>query len=164
MKKRLLVLPIILMLGLSACSPKVVPAVRKTSVSFFDFSKYANEGFMISPNQYIGEFEPCGDLYLKIIPGEVLKTNSRKSNYSPSTDLIYQSSKEASVDPAQLVKETIGADELLKEAVKQAKMRGANALVNFKCVEVYNHTIGQYITISTLLYYEVSGFAIKRKL
>lgn len=157
MKKRLLVLPIILMLGLSACSPKVVPAVRKTSVSFFDFSKYANEGFMISPNQYIGEFEPCGELYIKIIPGEVLKKNVKKSNYSKNDDLIYQSTQESNLNPEDLIQEIISPDELLKEAVSQAKKRGANAIVNFNCVEIY-----PYNSFNTL-YYQITGFAIKRK-
>lgn len=157
MKKRLLILPIILMIGLSACSPRVIPASRIIQVSFFDFSKYSQEGFMISPNQYIGEFEPCGELYIKIIPGEVLKKNVKKSNYSQNDDLIYQSTQESNFNPEDLIQENISPDELLKEAVSQAKKRGANAIVNFNCVEIYPYNS------FNILYYQITGFAIKRK-
>ena len=155
MKKKLLILPIVLVLGLSACSPKLIPTERKVQAYYFDFSDYYKEGFFISPDPYQKDFESCGTLLIKVIPAKTLKKASREFD---AINGLYS-------EPEELVVEEISAEELLNIAVKEAKSKGADAIVNFKCTEVYHNYYNPETKFSSskITHYEVSGFAIKRK-
>lgn len=155
MKKSILILPIVLVLGLSACSPKLIPTERKVQAYYFDFSDYYKEGFLISPDPYTKDFESCGTLLVKVTPAKILQKATREFD---AINGLY-------AKPEELIQEEISADELLNIAVKEAKSKGANAIVNFKCIEIYSSFYSEVSKryISYLTHYEVSGFAINRK-
>lgn len=155
MKKSILILPIVLVLGLSACSPRLIPTERKVQAYYFDFSDYYKEGFLISPDPYTKDFESCGTLLIKVIPAKTLKKASREFD---AINGLYATSEE-------LIQEEISGNELLNYAVREAKSKGADAIVNFKCIEIYSSYYSELSksNISYLTHYEVSGFAIKRK-
>jgi hypothetical protein len=136
-----------------SCSLKLMP--REVRTAFFDYRHYANEGFFISPDPYTGEFTPCGELLISIVPGDVKV--SGKQVYDPASQMY------STFDDVR--KEDISSKELLDIAVKKAKEVGADGLVNFKCLVVnssyYNPGLKQVITF--LSHYEISGYAIKRK-
>lgn len=124
-----------------SCSTSRQLAQRQVNVFYSDYSKYAKEGFMITPDMYTGNYEACGELSIEVYPGESLQketnTGDRESVYEQST---FQ----------YVVKEKVSGEELLKMAVDKAKEVGANALVNFKCVVVnssyYSPALNRVVT------------------
>lgn len=157
MKKLSTLLGLILIIIVNySCSPRNL-AQRQVSVFYSDYSKYAKEGFMITPDMYTGKYEACGEISIDVFPGELLKEevdkrDEKEAIYSPSTNKY-------------IVKENISNDELIKMAVDKAKEVGANALVNFKCLEIYSTYYDTRLREVVKLFsnYEISGFAIKRQ-
>jgi hypothetical protein len=154
MKKLILIIPIFLIL-FNSCSPKMIPRQRIVSEYYFDYSNYAKEGFMISPDPYIGGYEPCGEIQITVYPAKIIKKG--KDIYNPSSN-SYESKE-------YLTEESISAQELLNMIVKKSIEKGANALSNFKCILVKNSYYDKYTgrSIDYFSHYELSGFAIKRK-
>jgi len=158
MKKLSTLLGLILIIIVNySCSTTRNLAQRQVNVFYSDYSKYAKEGFMITPDMYTGKYEACGEISIDVFPGELLKEevdkrDEKEAIYSPSTNKY-------------IVKENISNDELIKMAVDKAKEVGANALVNFKCLNVsytyYSTTLNMVVT--SFSHFEVSGFAIKRQ-
>lgn len=152
MKKHFLLL-VFIALFVQSCSPIFMP--REVRTSFFDYRKYSNEGFFLSPDSYPGEFTPCGELFITIKPGDVKGPDK----------MVYDPGSQSYVSQSQIRREEISSDELLSIAVKKAKEIGADGLVNFKCHVInstyYNPALRSVQTIFS--HYEISGFAIKRK-
>jgi len=118
------------------CSPKII-----NPESFYfaiDFTKYSKEGFLITPEKYLGEYESIGLVEYVLIPG------ATKSDYGYQVDDIRLSQ---------------GIDSLFS----LAKDMGADAIMNFNINSTQReHTFfmqGQLV----LEGFELSGFAIKRK-
>lgn len=156
MKKIALILIFIFGLTLQSCSPKLMP--RVVSTSFFDYRKYANEGFFLSPDPYTGDFTPCGELSIVIKPADVKFGMNEKFDSDSKFDLIYNNNSNTQF--SQIAKERISTDELLDIAVKKAKEVGANGIANFKCL-VVNHTYFVNGIANTIFsHYEISGYAI----
>ena len=88
MKKLILITIFAFGLLLQSCSPKLMP--RVVSTRFFDYRKYANEGFFLSPDPYMGNFTPCGELNIVIIPADIKSTpvNKKFKNQSIGGDKI----------------------------------------------------------------------------
>lgn len=154
MKKLILIIPIFLIL-FSSCSPKLIPRKRIVLESYFDYAEYAKKDFMISPDPYIGNFDACGEIQIKVYPAKIIKKG--KNVYNPSLN-SYENSE-------YLTEENISGQELLQMIVLKAKEKGADAITNFRCVAIqenyYNSTLKMYIDYFS--HYEISGFAIKRK-
>lgn len=149
MRKIALILIFVFGLTLQSCLPKLMP--RVVSTSFFDYRKYANENFFLSPDPYIGDFTPCGELSIVIKPADV------KFGRDDEFDSFYNKNDV----PTGIVKEKISSEELLDIAVKKAKEVGANGIANFKCL-VINHTYFlNGISHTVFSHYEISGYAIK---
>ena len=143
MKKLLFVLASVLLL--TSCGT-VGPIV-----SYLDYSKYAQEDFFITPTPYYGDYTPCGEIFIvmpahQVVEDTDMKIDSRGynqyGNYVAGGAVRYQ----------KYTKE-----ELIEQAVKSAKEKGADALVNFKCMVVISEKY------NTVIRYEISGFCIKRK-
>lgn len=155
MKKFILIIPLFIVL-LSSCSTtkKLVPRERIIHTFYFDFSQYAKEGFLISPNSYVGEFESCGVLELEVIPEK--KVTKGKT--------VYSSSDNSYTQEEYLIEEKITGEELLKLIVEKAKLKGGNAIVNFKMSSTsYDTYSPEAQDILTTKFYSVEGFVIKRK-
>lgn len=156
MKKIILFIPACLLI-ITSCSvsSKLTPRERIVFESYFDYSEYAKEGFMISPDPYTGSFEPCGEIQISVYPAKIIKKG--KDAYNPSLN-SYEKIE-------YLTEENISGQELLKMIVTKAKEKGANAISNFRCKAVktsyYDSTFGRYM--EHFSHYEISGFAIIRK-
>ena len=125
---------------LSGCSvqQEVKEVQRSIIVHFIDFQKYEAEGFFISSTPYIGNYKNIGELTIGITPA--------KGNYKVPTEqnpnwymIVYK-------------EENIDYNEVLAIAVKEAKAKGADALVNLKITK----------EISGSDQYTISGLCIKR--
>ena len=141
MKKLIFVIPIFLIL-FASCSTALKPLEpqpRKIFESFFDYSEYAKEGFMISPDPYVGNFDACGEIIVIINPASFIKKGKSTLNQSLNK---YETSE-------YLEDEVIHSQELLRIFVDRAKSKGANAITNFR--------------YTSSGYHKLSGFAIKRK-
>ena len=128
--------------------------------SFYDYSAYTNEGFFISPNQYVGEHQPIGELFIEVIPAIVPIKSTKSSANSPKkefSDGIYSSQPSL----IRTTTEKLEPEELLEMAVSEAVRRGANGISNFEVKAVYTTTVTKTSTIKTLSHYEISGLCIK---
>lgn len=157
MKKVIYIIPIFLLLCVS-CTPKLIPSKRIVNTFYFDYSDYSKEGFLISPDNYVGEFESCGELLVTVIPAKQLTKTTPNSTLNSN---LYEYAQNMPV----LVNEQLTSKDLLKIIVDKAKERGGNALVNFKCIPTtnsyYDPVLKRFIT--DFSHYELSGFVIKRK-
>ena len=141
----------ILLLVLSSCAIQK-QAERTVSVNFYDFRKYTEIGFFLSPDPYVGEFKPVGMIDIDIFPGIEKKTVIEyNSIIGDDTKMVRYATEE------------ISGEECLKIIVDKAKKMGANGVSNFKAITHYNTTIVGNATIRKVEKYEVSGFAINIK-
>lgn len=152
MKKNFIILLLIAMaLIIHSCSPKAMP--RTVITSFADYSKYSNEGFLVSPNPYPDKFISVGEIFIIVVPGDKVKQESKYFDSQTNTYNVI----------TKVYKENISLNELTDLAVQQTKAKGANALVNFKIQIINNQTYSnlykRYIPVFS--HYEISGFAIK---
>lgn len=126
----------------ASCSA-LQPSKRITITSFVDYRKYEAEGFMISPDPYTKDFESLGEIDIIVTPAIVEK------NEYYSLTLQY---------------ETISREELVETAVREAKSKGADALVNFKIVStpISQYSAGTGEVLNGYMH-NISGYCIKRK-
>lgn len=132
----------------TSCGVTIVPHDRIVLTSFADYTKYTEEGFLISPTNYTADFESIGELHIEVKPA--LSVRRKAPTYdggSKKTIYMY---------------EEIEFTELVDIAVKQAKERGADAIVNFSI----NSTDNSLYTDNGVVYgrtYIIKGFCIRRK-
>lgn len=156
MKKFLLILAVAI--ASTGCG---VQRARMVEKSFYDYSAYTDEGFFLSPNQYIGEHQPLGELFIKVTPA-LLPANQaqnreeipQKRNYS---DGLYSNQPSF----GKVVPEQIEPGELLEMAVSEAVKRGGNGISNFSVKAIYTTTVTRYATTTELSHYEITGLCIK---
>jgi hypothetical protein len=143
MKKIAIVFLVVILAGCSVLQP-----TKRTVVSLFsDYREYAKEGFLISPIPYINDYESIGELNLMITPA--LEKGNKVWGKTTNGGLGY---------------EQISANELVSMAVKEAKSKGANALVNFSItLEEIKTTDIVMGGVASGYRYHIKGFCIKRK-
>jgi uncharacterized protein YbjQ (UPF0145 family) len=117
---------------------------RITKEYVYNFKKYTEEGFFISPDPYPNEFKPLGLITIHIYPGKKKQTK-KEEGFGGGEYEVY-------------IEESISPYECLDNLVKKAKDMGANGLSNFN-FEV-NWIYDNRTDISEKVYI-VSGFAIK---
>lgn len=140
---------ILLAVMVSGCAVQM----RTIEKNFYDYRPYTSEGFFLSPNQYIAEHQPLGELFIKVTPALVSPKEKEGHKFS---DGLYSSSS-----MGKLVPEHISSSELLEMAVSEAVQRGANGISNFSVKAIYVTTVGKYATETKLSHYEISGLCIK---
>lgn len=144
MKKILFIIPAILLLA--GCAV-LKPTERSVDAYYADYSKYAEAGFLISPDPYTGDFESLGEIEILITPA--IKEYKGNDGYN---------SRERYLDY-----ELITHDEIVEIAVEKALAKGANAIVNFS-ISTENISKGDaWGQIAIGAKYTVKGFCIKRK-
>jgi uncharacterized protein YbjQ (UPF0145 family) len=128
------------------CAPKPTKRVVKTYV--FDFREYSNSGFFISSTPYIGMFDPIGEIVIHVYPAKDVTTINPERFEGDNT---------------VVVEETISPNELLDILVKEAKVLGADGIVNMS-ISDETHNYVHNGNVKTIFWrYRLSGFAIKRK-
>lgn len=126
------------------------PTQRVSQTIFSDYRQYTEQGFLISPNAYPGEFDAVGEINLIVTPA-LVKTEIQSLYAGGGTRM-------------GIAYEKISYDELVAMAVKEAKGKGADALVNFAIdVQEISSVDKMYGGYTTGYKYYVKGYCIKRK-
>jgi hypothetical protein len=144
MKKFLLLLASISIL--TGCSV-MKTTEREVYTYFADYSKYAEVGFLISPDAYSGEFESLGEIEISITPA--IKEHGSDGNFGPRGKYLDY--------------EVILYDEAVDIAVAKAIEKGANALVNFSITATEIASSDSWGQYAKGVKYNIKGFCIKRK-
>ena len=114
---------------------------REINIFGYNFTKYTNAGFLITPLSYSNTYQSIGLITVQFYPA-VTKRDSIATN--KSTYSFYS---------AEEIKPNIVLDTLYNIAVKM----GANAIINFKSLPI-EKTVSHF-RIEGI---QVEGFAIKR--
>ena len=128
--------------------------------SFYDYSAYTNEGFFLSPNQYVGEHQPIGELLIEVAPA-IVPIKSTKSPENPQKKVFSNGIYSNQSSHARTTIEKIEPRELLEMAVSEAVRRGPNGISNFDVKAVYTTSVTKYGTHTSLSHYEISGLCIR---
>lgn len=145
MKK--IIIALMAAVALTSCAT-MKPTERVVLSAFSDYRQYSAEGFLISPSPYTYNFEGIGEIDIEVLPGKVMEeVPSLYSGGSTQKRLVY---------------ETIPYDELVAMAVKEAKSKGADALVSFS-ITTEKYATGQGMTYAVGQKYHIRGYCIKRK-
>ncbi len=115
-----------------------------SAVTFF----IDKQGFLISPSPYTYDFESVGEINIIVTPA--LKQGGKVVwGETTNTGLYY---------------ENISTDELVEMAVKEAKSKGADALVNFSITLEDIRAVDSFKGgVAPGYRYYVKGYCIKRK-
>lgn len=152
MKKLLFVLASAVLLV--SCGTVAQDTKRIVDIGFLDFRPYTEQGFLLTPNMYTGEYTACGLLEVNVFP-------AKKAHNSPGHTNEYGNYV---IGSSTVTVEEISSQELISLAVDTAKELGADAICNFKCVSHYNNYFdGSGHSRQEFSHYEISGFCIKRK-
>lgn len=161
MKKNLL---IIIVLGLitSCISPRELKNIsEKRNFYAIDFREYSKNGFLITPEKYIGDYQSIGIVRFEVYPGASYTVVERKvnPNYNPNTTGPNSSKY---YDVKEWIVRKISMQDALDGIFEKCKEMGADALVNFKM----DYDAVPYDGISNPVVingYIITGYAIKRK-
>lgn len=128
-------------IALAGCgAPQVIQQnEERVVVHFLDFEKYEKEGFFVSTTPYMMEYQNIGEVTIVITP--------QKGNFKVPSEL------NPNWYTIETKFETINYEEVLDIAVKEAKAKGADALVNLRVEHTY----------SDRERYKITGLCIKRK-
>lgn len=129
---------------LCGCAVTIKPHDRIVISHFADYSEYAKEGFLISPDAYSGEFDSLGEITINVTP--------KLAEHKEESGLITYRY------------EIISHSELVAIAVKEAKDRGADGIVDFKVTSptFSDYEIENGFAVSNRAYL-ITGFCIKRR-
>ena len=158
--KRLILASIISLL-LMSCGPTLTELQTiYESKNFYaiDFTKYSQNGFLITPEKYLGDYVSIGIVRYEAYPG----ANYRLISNKPNPDYKLNSMVPQMITIKGWSIDKISIQEVLDGMYDQCKQMGADALINF---DIKYETI-PYTGISnpvTINGYTISGFAIKRK-
>ncbi|MBS3945280.1 MAG: hypothetical protein KGZ42_07275 [Melioribacter sp.] len=138
MKRIILVTSIIVVL--TSC--KNLEAPKTVDIYLYDFTKYAEKGFLFTPETYNYEYESMGMIYVQIYP-EIKRKGEDKYMGDPEKNYVIGK---------------IDVSEAIEQLFQSAKKIGANAIIRFQINSISKQN-------SSLLIegIEASGFAIKRK-
>lgn len=132
----------------TSCGVTIVPHDRIVLTSFADYTKYTEEGFLISPTNYTADFESIGELHIEVKPALIVRRQAP----------TYEDGLKKTI----YTYEEIEFSELVDMAVNQAKEKGADAIVNFSINSVDNSIHSDNGVIYGRTYF-IKGFCIKRK-
>ena len=135
---------------LVSCSPKRAKYIHPFSEELvFDFTKYTEKGFFITPEKYTGDYESIGIIDISIYPAaakqiEVVKSHNIVSGeYAQGYWLIRY----------------LKPSDIIDSIYESANKLGANAIMNFKINSIQKQAEFDL----NLKGVNVSGFAIKIK-
>ncbi len=141
-------LSLILLITFGCAPPKYIP--ESLSVSGINFAPFSEEGFLFTPNKYLGDYESIGIINLSFAPEANLIKSTKKTSGGDRTTSSW-------------VVNDMNPDTLLKKVHELCVDMGADALTEFEVSNFYNnHAVGTTHPI-TIMGLKFSGFAIRRK-
>jgi hypothetical protein len=142
-----------LLLAAGGCTNTVNNIEGYSLTSSLDFTEYAEEGFLITPEGYEGEYQSRGLLRISMQPsaarieGNPETVNAPEGNYVQDGWMV----------------ERLTTEQVVKRLHQQAQDMGADAIVRVDIArKEVSHSVGPTERVF-LPQYEVSGFAIKRQ-
>lgn len=139
MKNYLILLAFILLAGCASTKP----SDEIIYTTGFDFSKYTEQGFLITPESYLGEYQSIGLISVTLWPAVIEeKSVTKEGRPSGSSWHIGELNVTKAID----------------EIYEQADNMGADAIINFSI-----NSIERNNGILKVPGAEISGFAIKRE-
>jgi len=143
------------------CSPKI-PTTREVITHLFDFRKYSEAGFFISRTPYIGLFDPIGEMVVYVIPARNIEAEINEFEIG----VLFGQPRTGQESITVLAIENITREELLYIFVNEAKALGADGIVDILIgneTRIIRTVPGTIWRRETVVFYILSGFAIKRK-
>ena len=144
------VISIIAILLLASCIKQLHYIPSESSYFGIDFRKYTNQGFFITPEKYIGDYESVGLVEYVMVP---------EANYQSVNRIRFDGTigKER-----KWVQAKISLSQGIDSLYALAKRMGADAIMNFS-TSTTARTYPAIANPTTLTGYEIKGFAIRRK-
>jgi hypothetical protein len=123
------------------CTPRI-ELERAVSIAVLDFTEYQKTGFLITPEEYHGDYESCGFIEITVRP-------SLKAGREPPG--LFSTGFNLVVGPIEI-------EEAIEQMYEQALNLGADAITRFKATS-------KEFQVRTYTFegVRISGFAIKRK-
>jgi uncharacterized protein YbjQ (UPF0145 family) len=152
--RKILLTPIFL-LFLSSCSVFRQPVVMISTN--LDYSEYLKEGMFLSESNAVNfSYEPISSVSALLLSGYAIKSTGEKE----FRDDAYQTSQgQAQITITTNKYISASKEEVLKQIVKEAKSKNANAIINLEIKPVIGVNAKGY---SYLQGYSASGMAIKK--
>lgn len=135
-------------IALSSCSPKLQ---YQTSISYIDYSLYANEGmFLTESNSVAFDYKALGTVSISVLSGNVDKKRPDRYNF---TDLNGNR-------PEEKYSEWVAAspEKAIQLAIEKAKAQGGDGIINMK-IEPFTEVTNKATRSGFLL----SGMVIKKQ-
>jgi hypothetical protein len=114
---------------------------KSVNVYVYDFTKYADKGFLFTPEAYNKDYSSMGMIYVQIYPE--VKSKYETSGFDQKTE--------------EYIVGRVKASEAIEELYRSAKDMGADAVIRFLITPITKKN--GPMTIEGI---EASGFAIKR--
>jgi hypothetical protein len=130
-----------------ASGPEVYP--KEMNVTGFDFTKYTEQGFLITPEKYEREYESIGMLNVTVYP-RLEKISLEEPPAQPGA---------ASPAKEWFVTKEVVAQEVVDSLYVEARSLGADAIINFR-TDVVTQDLKQGVSRTGI---QARGFAIDRE-
>ena len=135
-------------LSLSCAGPQTVARKEVFDVKAFDFSKYTDQGFLITPEEYLDDYQSIGIITVTQWPAVHKQDRRVQAPNSPDGYKLVE----------EYFSETIDVKKTVEKIYQEAKAMGADAITNFKVTSTSRQNGN--LRVQGV---EISGFAIKRK-
>ena len=124
-----------------------------TTTTGLDFSEYSEEGFLITPEGYSGDYQSIGILQATLSPTAARLRGNPSDAHVP----------EGSYIQGDWMINRASTEEVIEALQSRAEEMGADALIRFDLARIENtYTVGANETVE-VPQYQVSGFAIDRQ-
>ena len=136
----------------SCATQQIVHVPERLTTLSLDLSIYSSKGFLITPYEYLADYESIGVLSTIIMPEATLEKidTGRKDKEG---DTVYEK---------RWALGKVSAQEAIVDMVETATTMGADAIVEFAVKEKVEQYANNLYPL-TVQGFELSGFAIKRK-
>lgn len=135
---------------ITGCSPRLQEWNTAYIPTGYDFTEYAEDGFLFTPEGYNGEYESMGVVHISFMPEIRLIQGNTKPQFRPGYD-VFQ------VNNGYYYIQKHDTERIIKEMHTLATGMGADAVIRFEIVPELLDNEGIKITSIRAV-----GFAIKR--
>ncbi len=139
---------LVLLIPATACSPGQEVYEKEMEVRGYDFTKYTEEGFLITPEKYEGRYESIGVLRVSVWPEIEVESSGDASPARPGPN---------DTDRAWVTTAPVSRTEVIDSLYSRAERMGADAITQFES-EIVTREESNVTRIGV----EASGFAINR--
>lgn len=137
---------------LSGCGYRHYKVEAQEDTSIIYLFQFANEGFLVTPNEYRGEYLSLGMITIERYP---------EARFSRA--ILSSPGREAQQHGWYWFSEEIQGTEAVEKAYQIARDLGADALVNVKIERMIKKVIGDHTTLGQIEGLKLTALAIKRK-